>query len=361
MLYLIMCFTGSNLVISLFLKKIQINDDILEFIAVKAKSVKSSSSGSTRISKSSMEAIIERLKCKRVRNSTARNYLTIWRNFNQFLIRLDRMPNSWEERTALFCAHIIDGGAQSQTVKSYVSAIKGVLRDDNYPWNDEKIMISSLTRACRLENDTLMCRLPIQKGLFELILFELKRELDGQFYLLTLFRALFSLAYYGLMRIGELAEGSHTIKASNIHTGTNKNKILIVLYTSKTHGTNCYPQKIKITSEEPTEIGTNSTCDGKLICPFEAVRSFLRIRGGYINEQENFFIFRDKTTIQPKQVRTILRNCLESLGLNPVLYNTHSFRIGRTVDLWKNNKLSLQELKQIGRWRSNAVYRYLKL
>ena len=323
----------------------------------------SSSSGTSRISKHDMEAIIEKLKCKRVRTSTAKNYLAVWRKFNQFLIRLDNMPKAWEDRTALFCAYMIQNGAQSQTIKSYVSAIKGVLRDDDYAWSDDKIILSSLTRACSLVNDKLTCRLPIQKGLLELILFELKRTLNGQFYVQTLYKALFCLAYYGLMRVGELAEGSHTVKAANIHIGSNKDKILIVLYSSKTHGINMHPQKIKICAQKQNGSGSVPTTNihETLICPFQAIHDFLQIRGGLADQEENLFIFRDRSTVQASQVRNVLRDCIEKLGLNPALYNTHSFRIGRTVDLWKYSNFSLPILKQIGRWRSNAVYRYLKL
>ena len=93
----------------------------------------------------------------------------------------------------------------------------------------------ALTQACKLRNDHVTCRFPIHKRLLEIILFEINRigVLQGQFYLKTLYTALFCLAYYGLMRIGELAQGPHSLKACNIHTGMNKNKILIVLYSSK--------------------------------------------------------------------------------------------------------------------------------
>ena len=274
------------------------------------------------------------------------------------MIRLDKMPNSWEDRTVLFCGFLIQQGSQSQTVKSYVSAIKNVLRQDDYPWCDEKILLSSLTCACKLENDRLKCRFPIQKGLFELLIFELKRILPEQVYLQTTYRALFCLAYYGLMRIGELTHtiSGHAVKACNIHIGKNKDKILIVLYSSKTHGENCFPQKIKITSA----CDSDKTEEMNLICPFTAVRKYLHARGGYTDDSENFFIFRDRSVILPSHVRTVLKNCLQALNLDADLYNTHSFRIGRTVDLWKKNK-NLEELKRIGRWSSNAVYRYLKL
>ena len=188
-----------------------------------------------------MFRILEGLKSKTVRESTSHTYLVIWRQFNQFLIRLDWRPNSWEERVTLFCAHLIQKSCQSSTIKSYISAIKRVLKLDGYIWNERKILVSTLTQACKLQNDQVKCRLPIQKALFELILFELRRIMDGQPYLLSLYMAAFSLAYYGLMRVGV---GHHAVKAKNIHIGLNKDKMMLVLYTSKTHGHESYPQKI---------------------------------------------------------------------------------------------------------------------
>ena len=112
--------------------------------------------------------------CKQNRSSTAETYLRIWRRFNNFVIQLDKKPNSWEEKTTLFIANMIENGSQSNSVKSYVSAIKRILIDDGYQWDDTKILLSSLTRACRIINDKVKTRLPIQCGLLELILFEIQ-------------------------------------------------------------------------------------------------------------------------------------------------------------------------------------------
>ena len=119
---------------------------------------------------------MDRLMCKQTRSSTAETYLRIWRQFNNFIIKLDSKPNSWEDRTTLFITHLIDNGAQSNSMKSYVSAIKRILANDGYEWNEKKVLLSSLTRACRLINDKVKTRLPIQCGLLELILFEIQRR-----------------------------------------------------------------------------------------------------------------------------------------------------------------------------------------
>ena len=134
-----------------------------------------------------METILERIKLKRVRSSTSLNYMAIWRTFNKFLVKLDKMPRDWEDRTSLFCAYMVgEKGLQSQTIRSYVSAIKSILIDDGYQWNDDRILLNSITRACRLKNDKLRCRLPISQKLLDILILELQRVLVGQPYLQTL-------------------------------------------------------------------------------------------------------------------------------------------------------------------------------
>ena len=48
------------------------------------------------------------------------------------------------------------------------------------------------------------------------------------------------------MRVGELTQGPHVLKAKNIQVALNKQKIQVILFTSKTHGIYTHPQKIKI-------------------------------------------------------------------------------------------------------------------
>ena len=117
------------------------------------------------------------------RVSTAKTYLSVWRQFYKFLINLDVMPSSWEDRTSLFMAYLIVKGMQSGTVKSYVSAIKKTLVNDKYGWKDELVLLSSLTKACKLVNDRVRTRLPIHCSLSEMILFEVQRIYQKQWYL----------------------------------------------------------------------------------------------------------------------------------------------------------------------------------
>ena len=233
------------------------------------------------------------------------------------------------------------------------------MKSDGYKWTEDLVLLLTLTRACRLQNDVFHCHLPIHKGLFELILFELQRIYDDQVYLRTLFSAVFCLAYYGLMRVGELAAGDHPVHAKDMHIGTNKNKILLVLCSSKTHTRAQYLQEIKITAQEDKySVYTSTKQRGVFFCPFLIVRSYLHLRGNYTNQNENFFIFGDKSVVRLVHVRNILTKCLNNLNLDSCLYGTHSFRIGRCCDLIKEGT-PIEDVKRLGRWHSNAIYKYL--
>ena len=78
-----------------------------------------------------------------------------------------------------------------------------------------------------------------------------------------------------------------------------------------------------------------------------------------MEDDNQLFVFSDGTPIKPCHVRSLLRTLLNDLNLNSLLYDVHSFRIGRTCDLEKFG-YSVDQIKSMGRWKSNAVYRYLK-
>ena len=54
-----------------------------------------------------------------------------------------------------------------------------------------------------------------------------------------------------------------------------------------------------------------------------------------------------------------LKIMLQRAGFNQLLYDTHSLRSGRRVDLVKYG-ISVETVKDLGRWKSNAVFIYLK-
>ena len=86
-----------------------------------------------------------------------------------------------------------------------------------------------------------------------ILLKQLIKLLDNQPYLTLLYQCMFLLAYYGLLQIGEMATGDHPVRGKDVHCGTNKKKILLILFSSKTHGLNNRAQEIKIWSDSLDE------------------------------------------------------------------------------------------------------------
>ena len=303
-----------------------------------------------------MYNIIDKLKSNQHQCSTSKNYHGIWKNFNKFLIRLDRKPKTWEERVAVYVGYLTTKGMQSATIKSYISAIKSTLIADNYEWSDKDAKLVSLTKVCQLSNDHVKTRLPIRNNLLEVILTQTEKKFSKQLYLEIMWKCLFSMGYYGLFRVGELTTGYHTIKAKDVYVSRERQKMKIYLYSSKTHGKNRKPQVVKIEGNMNLSLERNAL--NRKYDPYTLASNFLVLRGDYSNSQEPLFVFSDGTPVKPSHMRRTLREILLSLNLNPKLYDTHSFRIGRATDLQKYG-YDIEKIKILGRWRSNAVYKYL--
>ena len=172
------------------------------------------------------------------------------------------------------------------------------------------------------------------------------------------------MAYYGMFRIGEIADSDHTILAKNVHAACNKRKMLFVLYSSKMHDQSCKPQKVKIAALNTKElvnhtmghpVRTNKYQHDKLFCPFELLQNYIHLRGDFKQDSEQFFVLSDHSPLEQSLVRQVLSMALKRIGLNTKLYVFHGFHAGRATDLHKWG-VPLEVIKSLGRWKSNTIY-----
>ena len=165
-------------------------------------------------------------------------------------------------------------------------------------------------------------------------------------------------AYFGMFRVGEIADSPHVMKAADVYIGDNKDKLMFILHSSKTHTKSDKPQIIKILAQE---VGRNDQI--KLhkhnICPFSIIDNYLKIRKPMKSKDEPFFVFKDKMPVGIAQFRKTLKLALSLAGFDETLYDTHSLRAGRSCDLMNMN-VSIETIKKLGRWKSNAVFTYLR-
>ena len=287
----------------------------------KIKGAASTSSGSSSLSRKRIRQIIDKLKLRQFRDSTRRTYHTAWKVFSKFYLRLDIKLKTWEDRLTLFVGYMADQKKQSSTIRSYISAIKAKLKEVGIQLKENQYLLTSITKACKYKNHKAGIRLSIHKEMLKEIILQVAGIFPSeQPYLECLYKALFTVAYFGLFRVGELTKGSYPVLAKDVHITTNKKKILF-------------------------------------ICQFTALKNFLNLRRGFTSKHESFFIFRDGSLVTPDNFRNILKKTLVKARFDERLYNSHSFCIGRSCDLLK----IVETIKKIGRWHgSNPVYTYLK-
>ena len=227
------------------------------------------------ISTHRLEDIICLLKSQQHRESTRKNYYAVWKQFNKFFLRLDVKLLNWNYRLVLFTGFLIDSGKKSTTIRSYLSAIRAILRIDGFKLNEDTYLINALTRTCKLKNDRVTARLPIGKKMLEVLLWKIPILWPDQPYLIDLYRALFLTTYHGLFRIGEVTQSPHVIKAKDVYIGKNKRKLRFVLHSSKTHDLGDHPQVVKITSESIDK--TSNPLTIRHSCPFAAMNAYRNI------------------------------------------------------------------------------------
>ena len=175
-----------------------------------------------------------------------------------------------------------------------------------------------------------------------------------------LYAAIFMAVYFGMLRIGEVTQGPHVLLAQNVHMGENKNKILFILRSLKMHCKGDTPQTIKISGM--SKKGTtkeNLSSFPQQFCPFMILKKYVEICPYAVTQDEQFFVFSDNSPVKPDHVRNHLRLMLKRKGYKEYLYSFHGICTGRAGDLLKLG-IPVENIKKLGRWKSNAVFRYLK-
>ena len=119
------------------------------------------------------------------------------------------------------------------------------------------------------------------------------------------------------------------------------------------HNRSKKPQLVKISSVYTKEVHCRH-----IACSYLILREYIDQRSSSNCISEPFFIFGDKSPVRPHHMQRILKLMLSLAGFEPGLYNTHSFRIGRCIDLLKAG-ISEETIKKLGCWKTNCVFTYL--
>lgn len=235
------------------------------------------------------------------------------------------------------------------TISSYISGISYFNKINDFDDYTQKFIIKKLLEGLKRSKQTKGdSRLPITRDILSNILGCLSVVCRNTFEI-SLFQAAFSLAFHGFFRVGEITVGTcsnetrHTICIENVQIS--QNQIELFLGSSKTDQ-----------QGRGTTIIVSKTADPK-ICPVMLMHHYLNCRPG---TKGPLFCHFDGAPLTKYQFTAILKRSLETVGINSDHYKSHSFRIGMATTCAMDG-MPDEKIQELGRWRSNAYLRYIRL
>ena len=156
-----------------------------------------------------------------------------------------------------------------------------------------------------------------------------------------LFSAMFSFAFFFGLRVSEITKSLHNIKLSQIKIDNNS---LLLNFLSYKHST----------SHDPPHVFKSLNTS---FCPVFLLNAYLLHRPN-IGLETPLFVLNDKA-VSSTNFNKHLKKVIKHLGLNEKSFSSHSFRIG-AINHWNSKSLSELQVKQLGRYRSNALYCYMR-
>ena len=244
-----------------------------------------------------------------------------------------------------FIIYLCMNGYSPSTAKTYISAIGFKMKISNFSDTTESFLVKKLLTGMTKKYKTTDVRKPITvKVLSEML--KILPNICLSYYEANLFAAIFSLAFFAFLRIGEIVESGkayHVVQRKDISLNNTNKSIKITLNTSKTDqfgkGTNL--------------IVTNNSDD---ISVHSILKNYLALRP---KMEGALFCHLNKKLVTRFQVTKVLKSALHFLGYQKDDFNTHSFRIGAATHAYNLGK-SDEEIMMMGRWKSNSYKKYIR-
>lgn len=232
------------------------------------------------------------------------------------------------------------------TVHTYLSAINYVHRLCGGENLSEDFVNRKLLEGVDKSKVHSQKRLAITYSILEGIFDSLQYVIDNP-YNVSLYKALFIFMYYSCARVGEVATSNNVTKNTltycSIRFDPSLSKVYVIFQNFKHNSAN-----------QKHTIPIRST--GTKLCPVGNLQAYLTLRG---TAKGPLFATLLGRPVSAKQVWTTLKKALLWVGLDPVDFGTHSFRIGRCSDLAKNGASDAQ-IRFAGRFHSSAFLKYIR-
>lgn len=259
------------------------------------------------------------------------------------------LTNAWPvpvSDLAYFVSFCFQQGSSPSSVTTYVSALSFVHKLKNLQDPADSFVIRKLLEGFKRLRARKDLRAPITEDVLIKIFHALPYVCFNQ-YELFLFQAVFSLAYFGLFRVGELVftghrQSGHPVRYNDIKVISECLKVRIGISKTNQYGK---PVCLNIPAIQ-----------NEFICPVNTMQRYLSARGFFPG---NLFCHSNSSPLTRYQFSAVLSKAISHAGLSSQHYKSHSFRIGRATSLAIAG-VSSEEIKKLGRWKSHAYSSYIR-
>ncbi|XP_069129437.1 uncharacterized protein [Argopecten irradians] len=313
----------------------------------------SSYSGSRNDGTGSIPATLTSLLAASLAPSTHRMYSRIWQLLCDFSINTLNSPLPIPVPVsiiALYVAHAHNLKLAASTITSHMSAIAFIHHMLGYQDPTKAFVVQKAILGSAHLSPSFDVRLPITEHILGQMIQALQATVGfppDQ----VLYKAVFTTAFYGLARIGELltnltSQHSHILQIGDIAFDKQAPQMrLLVCFRHFKHNQGGKPHTVPIAS-----------CENKALCPVNAMLDYLKVRGP---QPGALFITSLGAPLQRKCFENITKRCLNVCGLDSSRYKGHSFRIGGAT-LAANRGMSDSQIRMLGRWHSDAFRKYIR-
>ncbi|MES9882606.1 MAG: site-specific integrase [Sedimenticola sp.] len=281
--------------------------------------------------------------------STLDTYRRAWNSYQKFSETFLSIPVVLPlsvSQLSLFVAYLHHDGFATKTISTYLSAIGYVHKLNSFPDPATDFLVKKLVAGAYRLRPSFDVRLPITVPVLNK-LNESLSHVTTSLYEQYLFRSMFLLAFSAFARIGEItlhSSGNSCKTMQLADVSIIHNQSVEVTFRFYKHNIKAVPHTVSF-SHGPTTYSA-----------VRALETYLAVRG---KAPGPLFLHHNKKPVTRGAFDHLLHRALAFCRLDSSRYKGHSFRIGAATVAAQNN-LSDAQIRDLGRWSSNAFRRYIR-
>lgn len=235
------------------------------------------------------------------------------------------------------------------TVLTRISAISFVQRFRNLKDNTKSFSVRKALRGYKNVLHSNDKRKPISKQLLHHMCSNVSSFVKDHYQVL-LFQSMFLLSFHAFLRVGEI-----TITSVGTCNILHFQQVKLVSKSGKVTGIEIFFKHFKHSKHETFTLFIKK--QSSRFCPVALLTQYLKLRPKVSGP---LFIFQDKKPIRSSYFNTIVKSTILLINGSNCGYSSHSFRIGAATHCYQNG-YSKETISIMGRWRSNAVNKYIRV